>query len=184
MRYQILEWHQLNFHGNSFMGGMIAALHKTKIMLITMSYFMFLQGGNQDPLFEWGLTLYIQYVDKWQIEAKNSKQSPAIQAVMKQETLPAIRALRPQLEMSVRLPGAMAAGKRTTILFTAMESSTAFHSLIQYAIYCMCVQHIIMFYIKKRRNNKLKVTINLPELHIKMVEFYGKMINDETPFKS
>lgn len=38
---------------------------------------------------------------------------PAMQAVMKQEMLPAIRALRPQLEISDRLSGAMEAGERT-----------------------------------------------------------------------
>lgn len=41
------------------------------------------------------------------------RQSPAIQAVMKHATLPAIRALRPQLEMSARLSGAMAAARKT-----------------------------------------------------------------------
>lgn len=48
-------------------------------------------------------------------EAKKSKRSPAIQAVMKLETLPAIRALKAQLAMSFRLSGAKDAGKRTTL---------------------------------------------------------------------
>lgn len=45
-----------------------------------------------------------------QAEAERRTQSPAMQAVMKQATLAAIRALMPQLEMSARLSGAMAAG--------------------------------------------------------------------------
>lgn len=46
--------------------------------------------------------------------AKRRAWSPAMQAVMKQETLAAIRALMPQFAMSVRLSGAMAAGNVAT----------------------------------------------------------------------
>lgn len=41
-------------------------------------------------------------------------QSPAMQAVMKQATLAATRALMPQFAMSARLSGAMAAGNAAT----------------------------------------------------------------------
>lgn len=50
------------------------------------------------------------YRGQRQAEAERRTQSPAMQAVMKQATLAAIRALMPQLEMSARLSGAMAAG--------------------------------------------------------------------------
>lgn len=54
---------------------------------------------------------------KSQIDAKQSEQSPAIQAVMKQATLPEIRALKPQLEKSDRLSGAIAAGRERLICY-------------------------------------------------------------------
>lgn len=53
------------------------------------------------------------YVDKG--KRRVVSQSPAIQAVTKQETLPAIRALRAQPEMSDRLSGARVAGKMDTL---------------------------------------------------------------------
>lgn len=55
------------------------------------------------------------FVCFWSQIQRENTQSPAMQAVMKQETLPAIRDVRPQLEMSTRLSGAMAAGKTTTV---------------------------------------------------------------------
>lgn len=45
---------------------------------------------------------------------KGRMQSPAMQAVMKQATLAATRALMPQFAMSARLSGAMAAGNAAT----------------------------------------------------------------------
>lgn len=48
---------------------------------------------------------------------------PAIQAVMKQDTLPAIRALRPQLEISDCLLGAMAAERTVTNAAEALKAT-------------------------------------------------------------
>lgn len=132
-----------------------------------------------------------QLIKQRQIEAEESTQSPAIQAVMKQETLLAIRALRPQLEMSTRLSGAMLAGKRTIfvlknakkykqnlnsngyITIKFRKQKKAHYSFIQYAIYVCTIYNQVLH---QKRNNKLKVTIHFLRCITNIVEFYDKML--------